>query len=208
MTATTTTKFLLIRHAEHGLLDRVLAGRMPDVSLSDAGRTQSERLAVRVLGEFAPLAAVYHGPLERARQTAGPLAERCGLPVRVAPELEEVNFGEWTGRTFTDLARDERWHAWNRHRATAGTPGGETIAAVRARVATGFTRWESAYRGGTVALVSHCEILRVALLDALGMNHDDFWRLEISPASLSVLTVDGDGVQRVLRVNDTTALRP
>lgn len=203
----TTTTFLLIRHAEHGLLGRTLAGRMPGVDLSPAGHAQATRLAVSVAREFAPLAAVYSSPLERAQQTANPLAVRCGLTVETSPALDEVDYGAWTGRAFVELEHDPDWRVWNQRRATAGVPGGETVKAVRERVATGLSQWREKHRGGTVALFSHCETIRVLLLDALGMSQDDFWRMEISPASVSVLIVENDGTRRVLRVNDTGALR-
>ena len=202
-----TTTFLLVRHAAHGFLDRTLAGRMPGVELSPAGHAQAERLAGNLAREFTPLTAIYRSPLARARQTAAPLAERVGRKVNVSPALDELDYGAWTGRSFAELADDPDWQRWNHQRATAGVPGGETVGAVRARVAAGLERWRRAHPGGTVALFSHCETIRVALLDALGMDQNDFWRLEVSPASVSVLTVDGGGTRRVLRVNDTAALR-
>lgn len=205
--AATTTTFLLLRHAEHALLGRTLAGRMPGVGLSPAGHAQAARLAENVAREFAPLAAVGTGPLERARQTAAPLAARCGLPAEVSPALDEVDYGAWTGRPFTDLEADPAWQRWNHRRATAGVPDGENVAAVRARVVAGLDRWRRAHPGGTVALFSHCETIRVLLLDVLGLGQDEFWRLEVGPASLSVVTVDGDDTRRVLRVNDTAARR-
>ena len=192
-----TTTFLLLRHAEHGLLDRVLAGRMPGMNLSATGHAQAVRLAGNVRREFAPLTAIYSGPLERARQTATPLVAGSGVAaVEVSPALDEVDYGAWTGRPFAELGVEPGWQRWNHQRASAGVPGGETVAAVRARVVAGLETWRRAHPGGTVALFSHCETIRVALLDALGMDQDDFWRLEVSPASLSVLTVDDGGTRR------------
>ena len=95
------TTFHLIRHGDYGLLGRVLAGRTPGHSLSDLGRKQAERVAAALA--HRPIAAVVSGPLERARETAAPLAARCGLEVSVDPDLDEIDFGEWTGMAFDAL---------------------------------------------------------------------------------------------------------
>lgn len=196
-----TTTFLLLRHAAHGLLGRTLAGRMAGVSLSDEGRAQAERLADAVAREFPGIATVLSSPLARARETAAPLAARVGLDVRIAPELDEVDYGEWTGRAFDELTVDPRWDHWNARRSVARVPGGETMVEVQARVRAALLRGRAQHPDGTIAVVSHCETIRAALLGALGVPLDNFWRLEIDPASLSIVTLDEGHTPRVLRVN-------
>lgn len=196
----TTTTFLLVRHAVHGLLPHTLAGRTPGVELSGEGRAQADRLATRLAEEFPQISVILSSPRERARQTAEPLAASLGLPVETEPAWDELDYGGWTGRRFEELAADPRWHQWNAHRAGATVPGGETMLMMQARVVTALDRWRVRQPGGTVAVFSHAEPIRGALLHALGIPPDLFWRLEISPASLSVLTLD-EGGPRVLRLN-------
>jgi broad specificity phosphatase PhoE len=98
-----TTTFFLLRHAAHDRLGRVLCGRMAGVSLSEAGRSQALKLAERVSRET--VTAIYSSPLERARETAAPIAARLGLEVEVAPEINEIGFGDWSGLTFDELGR-------------------------------------------------------------------------------------------------------
>ena len=116
------TTFLLIRHAAHDLLGRRLAGRMPGVSLNGEGRRQVERLAERLAG--ASIRAVISGPLERARETAEPLARGLGLPVQISAAVDEIDFGEWTGLPFAELDQDPRWCWFNTFRSGARAPCG------------------------------------------------------------------------------------
>jgi probable phosphoglycerate mutase len=85
----------LVRHAEHIHQGRVLVGRMPGIPLSETGRRQAERLADRLTAER--IEAVHASPSERAQATARPIADRLGLPVQTAPEVDEIDFGDWTG---------------------------------------------------------------------------------------------------------------
>jgi broad specificity phosphatase PhoE len=123
---------LLIRHGHADPLGRWLAGRTPGVSLSEIGREQASQL-VRAL-TWAPLSAIYTSPLERALQTAQPLAFDYGLDVRVRSAWTDVDFGAWTGRTLKDLSTDPEWNRFNRERNHACPPGGEALADVRRRV--------------------------------------------------------------------------
>src|SRR4051812_19673583 len=92
------TTFLLIRHAAHDLLGKVLAGRTADVHLNAHGKIEAERVAKQLAG--LPVSAIYTGPLERAQETAWPLAERRGLATTVTAAFDEIDFGDWTARAF------------------------------------------------------------------------------------------------------------
>jgi broad specificity phosphatase PhoE len=106
-----TTTFLLVRHATHGRVGAVLCGRMPGVSLGAEGRAQAERLADHLAGRG--IASVHTSPLERASETAGPIAARLGLEAEPCEDLLEIDFGAWTGRSFSSLREESRWHSWN-----------------------------------------------------------------------------------------------
>ena len=175
------TTVYLIRHAEHGLLGRTLAGRTPGVALNDAGRAQAARL------RGLPVEAVVSSPQQRAQETAAAL----GLPVQVDPAWDEVDFGTWSGQGFAALDPDPAWQLWNAARGSAPTPGGETMLAVQARAVAGL---QALRAHGSVAVVSHLDVLRAVLAHVLGMPLDFVFRLELAPASRSVVVLwDGGG---------------
>lgn len=194
------TTFHLVRHAAHGLLGRVLTGRMPGVGLSTEGQAQAMRLAEH----FAQrrVAAIVSSPLERAQQTAGPIAAALGQCVVTDDGLNEIDVGAWTGLTFDALQNQPEWHAWNRFRSTAPTHGGETMLAVLVRVLATIARLRKAYPDGEVMLVSHQDVLKALLAHSLGMPLDLLHRIELAPASRSTLVMFEDDV-RVDGVNLT-----
>lgn len=192
------TTVLLIRHAEHRLQGRALVGRADGVGLSAEGRRQADGLAEWLVA--TPPAALYSGPLERARETAAPIAARLGLRVEIADELDEVDFGDWTGRTFGELEGGDLWRRFNAFRSGTRSPNGEHMLEVQARVVGLIERLRGRHPGGRVGLVSHGDVIRAALLYYLGAPLDLVHRIEVGPASLSVVALGADGA-RVLLVN-------
>ncbi|HYF57126.1 MAG TPA: histidine phosphatase family protein [Salinarimonas sp.] len=189
----------LVRHAAHGLLGRTLTGRMPGVSLSPEGRAQGKRLAARLGG--MPVDAVETSPLERARETAQPIADALGLTPVVAPALSEIEFGTWTGMSFDALADDPAWRRWNAARSLGQPPGGESMLAVQERMRAHLEALRRERPEGRVVLVSHCDVIRAALLHVLGLSLDLYDRIAVDPASVSTLAL-GDWGARVLSVNE------
>ena len=126
------TVFHLLRHGEHGLLGRVLAGRMPGVGLTERGRAEIAAVAERLAGE--KIAALYASPLQRTRESAEIVAARLGLGITFHDDLIELDFGEWTGATFDSIRADPRWQAWRTQRSLARIPGGESMRQVQRRV--------------------------------------------------------------------------
>ncbi len=190
----------LIRHGHYALLggEPVLGGRLPGHALSAQGRAEAERVADALAAR--PLVAVWCGPLERVRETAAAIAARHGLAPRPDPALDELDFGAWTGLSFAALEGRADWAAWNAHRGTALPPGGEGVSAVLSRMLDAVRRLHALHPDGEAAVVGHAEPIRLLLCHALGMAPDLFWRLEVSPASRSVLEVHG-AAMRVLGVN-------
>lgn len=195
-----TTTFFLLRHAAHDRLGRVLCGRMPGVTLGEAGRAQAAALAERLSRET--VAAVYSSPLERARETAEPVAARLGLSVEIAPEIDEIGFGDWSGMSFEALKSDPRWTAWNAARSVTRPPGGETMLEAQARAVGFIERLRGRHRDGAAALVSHSDLLKAVLSWCLGLPLDLIARFEIGPASLSTVVV-GDWGAKVLSLNES-----
>src|SRR3954465_4586718 len=122
----------LVRHGHHGLVDRILCGRMPGVQLDELGCDQMAHTA-EILRENGP-SVVQSSPQRRALQSAAIIADRCGCAVEIASGFDEIDMGKWTGAAFVDLASDENWRKWNERRGSARPPGGESMANLQRRV--------------------------------------------------------------------------
>lgn len=192
------TTFALIRHASHGLVGHTIVGRAPGVGLSAEGLRQADALAELV--EVGSVQALYSSPLERARATAAGLAARLHLEVQIAEELNEIDYGAWTSKTLADLHDLEGWRRFNIFRSGSRVPDGETMIEVQVRVLRLLERLCMAHPEETVALVSHGDVIKAALAHYLGVSLDLFQRIEISPASLSIVRVERYGPQ-VLLIN-------
>ncbi len=194
-----TTTVLMVRHASHDRLGRILCGRMPGVELSEQGRAQARSVGERLAGQR--LAAVYCSPLERTRQTAQAIAEVQGLQAQADDDLIEIDFGRWSGSSFESLGDDPAWRAWNERRGCARAPGGETMKACQARVVLFLDRMRRRHPQETVAAVSHGDVIKAAAVYVLGLSLDHLDRLEVSPASVSRLVV-GDWGAKVHSLNE------
>lgn len=193
-----TTTVFFVRHGSHDRLGKMLCGRMPGVGLSEAGRAEAEAVAERLARE--DIAALYVSPLQRAGETAEPLARRLGCAPQVDEALNEIDFGDWTGRTFDELA-GAAFDDWNRHRATGRPPGGEPAEAVRQRLAGWMAEIARRHPGQAVAAVTHQDVIKTVICDTLGLSLDRHDRFEISPASVSVVCA-GDWGARVFSINE------
>lgn len=202
MAAVEATTVFLVRHGAHDLLGRALAGRMPGVSLNGEGRRQAARAAARLSRE--PVAALYASPLERTRETAEPIAEALGLPVAIAPEIVEIDYGDWTGSTLAAVAGDERWRDWNRHRATSRIPGGETMEEVRARGAGAVEGWRRRHPDAAVAATSHGDVIRAIVCGVIGLSFDRVHQIDVDPGSITTLVV-WEGGGKLVTLNEVPA---
>jgi len=197
-----TTTFFLVRHAAHDRVGSVLCGRMPGVTLGATGMAQADRLSVRFANEG--VACICTSPLERAVQTAEPIAARIGQPLETCEAITEIDFGLWSGLTFEDLRDDPRWSSWNSARSVSRPPEGETMLEAQARMVGAMERLRHPHSGRSVILVSHSDVIKAALLYYLGMPVDAYFRFEIEPASISTVVV-GDWGSKVLRMNEVVA---
>jgi probable phosphoglycerate mutase len=193
------TTFLLVRHATCDPVGKSLAGRAPGVHLNAEGRAQARRLAERLAA--SPIAVVYSSPLERARETAAAVAERVGVTADTHDGLTEMDFGAWTGCTFAELAPDERWRRFNSFRSGTRPPGGETMQEAQARAVAALLALAERHGDAVVAAVSHGDVIKGVVAHVAGIPLDLAHRLEVAPASVSVVALDADGA-RLLRLND------
>ena len=197
------TVFYLIRHATHSLNDDIIAGRAPQVLLSDVGRAQATQLAERLAD--VPLRALYCSPLERAHETAQILGTKLDLEPQICADLNELNFGEWTGKTLDELREFEQWRDFNRFRSGIRAPGGETMLEAQARIVGALEQLRARHRDECVALVSHGDVIKAAVAYFLGVPLDLFGRIEIARAAVSVIAIADYGPQ-VWCVNSGGAL--
>ena len=187
----------LVRHASNDWLSAGIAGWTSGVHLNGKGQLEARRLA-DFLAQ-TPFDRIYTSPLERARQTAEPLAAQLRLQPIVTEAVGEVQFGDWTGKRFAELTTDAQWRQWNQVRSSTRAPRGESMLEVQVRF-TGFLhRVQEELPGKTVAVFSHGDPIRAALLFYLGMPLDYVHRIEIDPAAVSVVRVGNE--PQVLGVN-------
>lgn len=197
-----TATLYLIRHAPHDHLGRILSGRTPGIPLSDDGRGRARRLSAALSARR--FASIWSSPVQRARETAQEIVTGRGLSVQVDNALDEIDFGDWTGKTFDTLAVDGQWAIWNSARGEALTPAGESMSAVQMRVVTFARKVALAHPGEAVALVSHCDVIRAALAGWLGLPLGNALNFDVDPASVSRVAV-GDWGARVLSINEVFA---
>ncbi|HEV2080244.1 MAG TPA: histidine phosphatase family protein [Allosphingosinicella sp.] len=194
-----TTIILLIRHAAHVELGQVLSGRRRDVSLSREGLEQAEIVA-DLLG-VEPLAAVYSSPRERAFYTARAIAEQHEMKPQVVDDLDEVDFGDWTGRRFDELEGDPVWDEWNAARGSARPPAGESMAEAVSRAVAAVEGLASGHPDQMIAAVSHCDIIRGVIAHYLGLPLDNLLRFDVDPASVSRIAVGNWGAL-IMTINE------
>lgn len=197
------TTFFLIRHASCDGLGQTLWGRTPGICLNDAGATEARCLANRF--KNMSFNAIYSSPLERALQTAWVIAESLKLDVKTSDAANEINFGEWTGKTLDELSRDERWRHFNRRRSVTMIPGGESFLDVQNRIVKELELLALQHGDAHVAIISHADVIRAAVAYFSAIPIDLVDRFEISPCSVSVLALNKHGAT-VATVNNTIDL--
>jgi probable phosphomutase (TIGR03848 family) len=184
---------ILVRHGRSTAnTSGILAGRAAGVSLDDVGRTQATTAGERL--RAVPLVAVVSSPLERCKQTAAAiLAAQDGAPQRSTDRgLTECDYGEWQGRALKTLAKEPLWKTVQTQPSAAAFPGGESMTAMQARAVTAVRRRDAAIEaehgaGAVWVAVSHGDVIKSLLADALGMHLDLFQRIHVDPASISII---------------------
>jgi probable phosphomutase (TIGR03848 family) len=193
------TLFLLVRHALTDVTGKRLSGSLPGFHLSAEGREQAERLGERL--RPIRLTAIYSSPLERCVETAEALARGRNLQIRRLPDLDEVGYGQWSGRSLAQLARTSLWKRLQQAPSSVRFPGGETLSEVQGRTAAALEGIASRSPRGVIAVVTHADVIRLLVAHFAGIHIDLFQRLTVSPVSVTALVL-GDRIPRILRVND------
>lgn len=199
------TVFYLIRHGHNDFVKNgKLAGRLKDVHLSELGRTQADSLAAHL--SKVKLSAVYASPLDRAVETASPIAHAQGLSTVKRPGLTEIDYGSWQGGTLKSLRRRKLWPMIQFTPSLARFPEGESFPEAQARIVAELEelRIKHPSTKAKIACVFHSDPIKLALAHFSGIPLDMYQRIVIEPASVSILSIDNHLV-RVLCINDTTA---
>ncbi|WP_144719575.1 MSMEG_4193 family putative phosphomutase [Agrococcus jejuensis] len=184
---------LLVRHGRTTAnASGVLAGRMPGVRLDDVGVGQAAAAADRIAA--VPVVRVVSSPLERCRETADAILGRqvVAPASTIEPGLSECDYGDWQGRPLAELAREDLWRVVQSTPSAATFPAGESMLAMHARAVEAIRRIDAEVLAehGQEAVwvaVSHGDVLKAILADALGMHLDHFQRLHVDPASVSIV---------------------
>ena len=196
--------FLLIRHAENDYVKQGrLPGHLPGIHLNQIGYSQAQTLSNWLAQKLTdtPVKAVYSSPLERAMETAGPIAKAFELEVIPRPGLIETDCGDWTGKTTKSLRRLKLWQVVQQTPSQFQFPGGETILASPRRIVADLENLRTQHDPRDILVcVSHADPIKLAIIHYLGMPLDNLQRLSISPASVTVLHTGEHGA-RLLNLN-------
>ena len=195
-------KIVLIRHA-HSTANAagVLSGQLPNVNLSKSGQEQSERLAER-LGKLT-IAQVHVSPMDRCSQTLAPWLAKYGKGVTVTlePNLVEVDYGKWSGKKLATLSRAKLWRKVQGQPSAVTFPDGESLAQMQVRAMQSVHDFFASDQEMTI-MVSHGDVIKAIVASSMGMHLDDFQRIVIDPASITILESNG-GAIRLTRLNDS-----
>jgi probable phosphoglycerate mutase len=203
-------RLVLIRHAHsEANAAGILSGRLPNVHLSEKGLAQSEQLAVR-LGNF-PVSNLRISPMERCFETISPWINSIVMPnnPRFEPiideELTEVDYGLWSGKKLSILSKNKLWKTVQESPSRMYFPKGEGIAQMQSRAMTSVHQAVSSKAKGAAVIVSHGDVIKSIVASALGVHLDEFQRIVIDPASISI--VDFSTTKpRILLLNDSRAV--
>jgi len=201
------TTVLLIRHGRtKANADGILAGWKPGVLLDAVGRKQAAAMAERLEGVRIP--RIVSSPLERTMATADAIAafQRRKPLMDIDDRFGEAHYGDWTGKPLKDLAAEPMWKVVQSHPSAAVFPGadGESMAAMSHRAVSAIREWNDMVGPeGMYAVVSHGDVIKAILADALGMHLDAFQRIRVDPCSLSIIQYTSHR-PFVVRSNDST----
>jgi probable phosphomutase (TIGR03848 family) len=185
------TVVCLVRHGTTPTTGKVLPGRARGLHLADSGRSEAERAGEQFRG--MAVAAVYTSPLERARETAAPIAAVLGTRAVVDRGLLECDFGDWTGAELSKLRKLPEWKTVQRHPSGFRFPNGESFSELQTRISEAVLALCARHPGEAIVAVSHADCIKAAAALALGVPLDLFQRIVIGPCSQTVIAYGGEG---------------
>jgi probable phosphoglycerate mutase len=192
------TLLLLIRHGENEYVKTAkMAGRLPGVHLNQRGQDQA-----RALGEAlkdVPIKAIYSSPLERAMETAGPIAVARKLQIIQEPDVLEADIGKWQGKSWKVLRLTKVWKIVQNSPSRFRFPDGESFPEIQTRIASALERITKKHNkpNDIVAVVFHSDPIKLAVSHFLGLPLDNFQRLGCDTGSVSALYVNESGANLI-----------
>ncbi len=199
------TTILLIRHGVNDAVGKHLAGRTPGVHLNKEGRSQAQALAA-LLKDF-PVKAIYSSPLERTLETAEPVSEAVGVPIRVHEGLLETDYGDICGKTFEELQKLDIWNELRDEPAAVRFPNGESLQEIQARAAQALQEIAAQYEKDDLVLCfTHGDIVRLTTAYFIRLPLNEFQHLVTTPAAITELRFYGGRVFLV-RYNQSLTLK-
>lgn len=200
-----TTTFYFVRHGLTSHTGQRLTGWMDGVHLTEDGERQAEAAAARLAS--VPLKAIYSSPIDRTMETAEFIARRHDLRVRRRKGIGEVHYGKWTNRPFKSLVDTKLWRVVQHYPSGARFPDGETLWETQTRALEDIEKLRAAHPKQKICCVSHADVIKLITAHYLGMHIDLFQRIDISPGSITVLSV-GDFGPRVHAINTVPVPQP
>ena len=185
--------FLLIRHGENNFVKQGrLPGRLPDIHLNEHGQEQATAVAESL--KKLPIRAIYASPLERAVETAEPLAKALGLEIQLRPALLDTHVGEWEGQLVKKLRKLPLWQQVQQQPSEVRFPEGESFLELQERLVKEIDAIRLSHKAkDMVAVVFHCDPIKLVLAHYIGLPLDGFQKLGVSPGSVSVLMLGKSG---------------
>lgn len=184
----------LIRHGENDYLAKnKIPGHIPGIHLNTTGHRQAAELA-RNLNNL-PIQAIYSSPLERAVETAGPLAQSLKLGIRICPDLTDTDVGKWEGRSWKALTHTKIWKVIQETPSQFQFPEGETFSQTQQRVVSALDAIIGSHTDGLIAVVFHSDPIKLAVAHYLSLPLDDFQRLTAHTGSVTILKIDGPTIK-------------
>lgn len=191
----------MVRHGKTPSTGKLLPGRAKGLHLSDTGIQEALVVAER-LSKIKKVAAIYASPLERARETASPIAKALKQKVIINKGLLECDFGDWTGEELAKLMKLPEWSNVQRAPSTFRFPKGESFTEMQTRMVSTLDDLRKKHSGGVVICVSHADPIKAAVAHAMGTHIDLFQRIVISTCSVTAVSYSSFGPV-VLTVNST-----
>ena len=180
-----------------------MAGQRPGVHLNDKGHRQAQGLVCQLAA--APIKAIYSSPLERALETARPLAQFLNQEIQIKPGLIELNYGNWVGKSFGQLRRYKVWKLIYEKPEEVRFPGGETFIEVQQRACAEIDGIAAAHeKQDLVAVFTHADVIRLVVTHYLDMPLIGFHKFMIEPASITILVLN-EGKARLPKLNQSAS---
>jgi probable phosphoglycerate mutase len=195
------TLIIMVRHGKTPSTGKLLPGRAKGLHLSDTGKQEALVVAER-LSKIKKVAAIYASPLERARETAAPIAKALKQKVIINKGLLECDFGDWTGEELAKLMKLPEWSNVQRAPSTFRFPKGESFTEMQTRMVSTLDDLRKKHSGGVVICISHADPIKAAVAHAMGTHIDLFQRIVISTCSVTAVSYSSFGPV-VLTVNST-----